>query len=557
MKPQYKFQKWVLAGVSSLLILIVFSFSQPGERLFDIAKNLDLYASVFKELNKFYVDDVNPNIAVKTSIDALLKSFDPYTVYYPEDELEDFMTMTTGKYQGIGIVLAEINLDYRVAYIDENSPASKAGLGIGDQIISVNGIKILSTPEAEPYKLLKGQAGTSLDLSVLKIGENFPRTIRLNRETVQIKNVIYAGIIRQGVGYVALEEFNASATKELKASLTTLKEAGMQKLILDLRGNPGGLLTQAVDICNLFLAKETKIVETRGKVEEWNKSYTALNSSFDAEIPLIILINGYSASAAEIVAGVMQDYDRAVLIGKKSYGKGLVQVTRDLPYRTKMKITTAKYFIPSGRCIQAIDYQHKNSDGQAVAYKDSSIKTFKTQNGRTVVDGGGILPDILIGKDPLSSSFTQALMKQHLIFLYACNYQKNHLKIASAETFTLSENDLIDFQNWLQNQKFNYESPVEKQVKLAIDLAKKDQAYASLETSMTALKAEWGSSTAKELVAHKQEITLLIEQEIILHFYLQKGVNQWSFSKDPVILESLNLFNQPQKFQALLAQKNK
>jgi carboxyl-terminal processing protease len=555
MKFRHKFPRGTFTGLIALIILVGFSFSRPGERLFDIAKNLDLYASVFKELNKFYVDDVNPNLAVKTSIDALLKSFDPYTVYYPEDELEDFMTMTTGKYQGIGIVLTEIDHDYQVAYVDENSPASKAGLGIGDQLISVNGIKISVTPEAEPFKLLKGQAGTSLDISVLKIGESSPRTIRLNRETVQIKNVNFAGIIRPEVGYISLEEFNASATKELKASLNTLKQAGMRKLILDLRDNPGGLLTQAVDICNLFLAKETKIVETRGKVEEWNKTYAALNASFDSEIPLIILINGHSASAAEIVAGVMQDYDRAVLIGKKSYGKGLVQVTRDLPYRTKMKITTAKYYIPSGRCIQAIDYQHKNPDGQALAYKDSSIKTFKTQNGRNVVDGGGILPDILIGKDPHSSSFTQALMKQHMIFLYACYYQKNHPKIASAETFIFTENDLMDFQNWLKNQKFSFESPIEKQVKLAIELAKKDNAYASLETGLTALKMEWSSSASREFLAHKQEITTLIEQEIVLHYYLQKGLNQWSFSKDPAILESLYLFNQPQKFQALLANK--
>jgi len=557
MKFRQKIPKRVYVGLIGLVSLIGFSFSQPGERLFDIAKNLDLYASVFKELNKFYVDEVNPNLAVKTSIDALLKSFDPYTVYYPEDELEDFMTMTTGKYQGIGIVLAEIDQEYRVAYVDENSPASKAGLGIGDQLISVNGVKISESPEAEPSKLLKGQAGTSLDISILKIEESTPRTIRLNRETVQINNVIYSGIIRPGVGYISLEEFNASATKELKVALTTLKQAGMQKLILDLRENPGGLLTQAVDICNLFLAKETKIVETRGKVEEWNKTYTALNASFDSEIPLIILINGHSASAAEIVAGVMQDYDRAVLIGKKSYGKGLVQVTRDLPYRTKMKITTAKYYIPSGRCIQAIDYQHKNADGQAIAYKDSSIKTFKTQNGRLVVDGGGILPDILIGKDLMSSSFTQALMKQYMIFLYACHYQKNHPKIPSAESFVFTESDMNDFQNWLKNQKFTYESPVEKQVRMAIDLAKKDQAYANLETSMSALKSEWSSSTTKELLAHKQEIISLIEQEIILHYYLQKWVNQWSFSKDPVILESLNLFNQPQKFQAILAKKSK
>ena len=302
---------WILSTCLACLLCLTFAFRGPGERLFDIAKNLDIYASVFKEVNKFYVDEVNPNEAIQTSIDALLKSFDPYTVYYPEDELEDFMTMTTGKYQGIGIMLTHINHRFIIGFIDEDSPASKAGLGIGDEIMSVNGVSLADKDETEPGKLIKGQAGSSLTLEVLQIGQNKSTQIRLNRETVQIKNVVYSGIIRPGIGYVSLEEFNASAAKELKSSLLDLKQKGMKQLILDLRDNPGGLLTQAVDICNLFLAKDTKIVETRGKVEEWNKTYAALNSTLDDQLPLIILINNHSASAAEIVAGVMQDYDRA------------------------------------------------------------------------------------------------------------------------------------------------------------------------------------------------------------------------------------------------------
>ncbi len=554
MKIKQKLMSLGYSLIISIGILTGFAFSNAGERLFDIAKNLDIYASVFKELNKFYVDEVNPNLAVKTSIDALLRSFDPYTVYYPEDELEDFMTMTTGKYQGIGILLAEVNHTFRIAYVDENSPASKAGLGIGDQIISVNGIVISDKPEAEPGKLIKGQAGTSLGISVLKIGQSVPTEITLNRETVQIKNVIYAGIIRPGVGYISLEEFNASATKELKTALTSLQKEGMKKLILDLRDNPGGLLTQAVDICNLFLAKGTKIVETRGKVEEWNKSYQALNASLETEMPLIILINNHAASAAEIVAGVMQDYDRAVLIGQKSYGKGLVQVTRDLPYRTKMKITTAKYYIPSGRCIQAIDYQHKNPDGSGTVYKDSTIKTFKTKNGRTVNDGGGIQPDILVNKGS-NSYFVQSLLKDYLLFLYACDFQSKHSSIGPAKNFTLSETDYQEFENWLKKQKFSYENPIEKQIKQTLDFAAKDGGYSNLTTALQTLKNEWTSSITKELIHHKKEITTLLEQEIVLHYYLQKGVNQWSFSKDPFILESLVLFDQPQKYEAILAIK--
>lgn len=276
-----KLRIWIISACLACLLCFSFAFRGPGERLFDIAKNLDIYASVFKELNKFYVDEVNPNEAVQTSIDALLKSFDPYTVYYPEDELEDFMTMTTGKYQGIGIMLTQINHRFIIAFIDEDSPALKAGLGIGDEILAVNGISLADKDESEPGKLIKGQAGTSLTLEVLQVGKNQKTQIRLNRETVQIKNVVYAGIIRPGIAYISLEEFNASAAKELKSALIDLKQKGMKQLILDLRNNPGGLLTQAVDICNLFLAKDTKIVETRGKVEEWNKTYAALNTTLD------------------------------------------------------------------------------------------------------------------------------------------------------------------------------------------------------------------------------------------------------------------------------------
>ena len=555
MRPTPNLRIWILSTCLACLLCVTLAFHGPSERLFDIAKNLDIYASVFKELNKFYVDEVNPNEAVQTSIDALLKSFDPYTVYYPEDELEDFMTMTTGKYQGIGIMLTQINHRFIIAFIDEDSPALKAGLGIGDEILSVNGVTLADKDESEPGKLIKGQAGTSLTLDVVQVGQSKTTQIRLNRETVQIKNVVYSGIIRPGIGYVSLEEFNASAAKELKSSLLDLKQKGMKQLILDLRNNPGGLLTQAVDICNLFLAKDTKIVETRGKVEEWNKTYAALNSTFDDQLPLVILINHHSASAAEIVAGVMQDYDRAVLIGQKSYGKGLVQVTRDLPYRTKMKITTAKYYIPSGRCIQAIDYQNKNADGVAQAYQDSTIKTFKTKHGRKVNDGGGIQPDIWMNKDSYSS-FTQALLKQHAIFLFASFYKSKNPKIASPESFSLSDQDFAGFQTWLGQQKINYESPVEKQIKQSLELAKKDPAYAQLEASLQQLKPEWTSSMQKELVAHKKEIVALLEQEIILHYYLQKGVNEWSFSKDPFILEGIKLAESPQKFKAILTTKN-
>ncbi|MHA8050665.1 S41 family peptidase [Aquirufa sp. ROCK-SH2] len=535
-------------------VIAIFAFSTPGDRLFDIAKNLDIYASVFKELNKFYVDEINPNTAIKTSIDALLKSFDPYTVFYPEDELEDYLTMTTGKYQGIGIILEEINHKHYIVYVDENSPAAKAKLGIGDQITAVNGIDISEKSDVDHAKLMKGQAGTKLSMMIIKNGKSSPEEIQVIRETVQINNVVYSGMIRPEVGYILLEDFNSSAAKELKNALQNLKKDGMKKLILDLRENPGGLLTQAVDICNLFLKKETKIVETRGKVEEWNKSYLALNPSLEPDLPLIILINNHSASAAEIVAGVMQDYDRAVLIGQKSYGKGLVQVTRDLPYRTKMKITTAKYYIPSGRCIQAIDYQNKNADGSGRSIKDSNQKVFYTQNNRKVIDGGGIQPDINIKKNS-GTAFIQTIREDNWAFLYACHYQNLHSTIAPAKVFNFNDAEFDTFSKWLKSQKFTYVSQIEKQMKNLLENSKKDPSYAGLENNLNAIKAEWTSSIDKELKANKKELSELLEAQIILHYYYQKGVKEWSFTKDEAILESIRLFDQPEKFQSILAEK--
>lgn len=552
--PPKSIKKWLLTSLAGVSLLCFLAFSSPGDRFFEIAKNLDIYASVFKELNKFYVDEVNPNQAVKTSIDALLKSFDPYTVFYPEDELEDFLTMTTGKYQGIGIILTEINDTYRISFIEENSPALKAGLAIGDQIISVNGITLSDKPEADPSKLLRGQAGTKISIKVLKNGQTVPQDISVNRETVQIKNVVYSGIIQPGVGYILLEDFNASAAKELRNALQNLKQAGMKKLILDLRENPGGLLTQAVDICNMFLPKDTEIVSTRGKVEEWNKTYNALNPSVEPELPLIILINNRSASASEIVAGVMQDYDRAVLIGQKSFGKGLVQVTRDLPFRTKMKITTAKYYIPSGRCIQAIDYQHRNPDGSAVALKDSNSKTFYTKNRRKVVDGGGITPDIAVEKFS-TSPFTNALQKQHMIFLFACHYRSTHPTIPAAKDFQLSTADFQAFANWLKKQPFKFESQIEKQFQIISELAKKDKSYANMAPALQNFRKEWASNLDRELTAYQTDISNLLEQEIVQHYYLQKGMNEWSFSKDPSIREAVKLFDQTERFQSILAGK--
>jgi carboxyl-terminal processing protease len=504
----------------------LWAFSR-SDQLFDLAKNLDIYASVIKELNQFYVDPIDPNKVVKNSIDGMLDQLDPYTVYYPEEDLDEFNTLTTGKYEGIGIRASWVDKGYYITYVDENSPALQAGLQIGDQLLSINGVKI--TEDSDPGQLIKGPKDSKLSAEILRGEEKLSLTVQ--RSTVQIKNVGYSGIIRPGIGYIELEEFNQSATKEMKAALLQLKKDGMKHLILDLRNNPGGLLTQAVDICNLFLDKETPIVSTRGKLKEWNATYKALNPSWDNSIPMVVLINQNSASAAEIVAGVLQDYDRAMIVGQRSFGKGLVQVTRDLPYRAKIKITTAKYYIPSGRCIQAIDYSEN---------KDTVKQEFKTRKGRKVNAGGGIEPDVLVGR-PQANSLIQQLLKERIFFQYARLYKLKQAKIAPAANFHLNDTEYEAFVQWVKASKFHYESPLEKQMRDVLKETSKDILYANLTKELDRLKPEWDSSVARELQGNKKVIEGLLEQEIVHQYYYKKGINEWSFEHDPTLLKSLEL----------------
>jgi carboxyl-terminal processing protease len=520
MKQLIRLSLFVVLGIG------LWAFSR-ADQLFDLSKNLDIYASVIKELNQFYVDPIDPNKVVKNSIDGMLDQLDPYTVYYPEEDLDEFNTLTTGKYEGIGIRASWVDKGYYITYVDEDSPALQAGLQIGDQLLSINGVKI--TEDSDPGQLIKGPKDSKLTAEILRGEEKHSLTVQ--RSTVQIKNVGYSGIIRPGIGYIELEEFNQSATKEMKAALVQLKKDGMKQLILDLRNNPGGLLTQAVDICNLFLDKETPIVSTRGKLKEWNATYKALNPSWDNSLPIMVLINQNSASAAEIVAGVLQDYDRATIVGQRSFGKGLVQVTRDLPYRAKIKITTAKYYIPSGRCIQAIDYSEN---------KDTVKQEFKTRKGRKVNAGGGIEPDVLVGR-PQANSLIQQLLKERIFFQYARLYKLKQAKIAPAANFHLNDTEYEAFVQWVKASKFHYESPLEKQMRDVLKETSKDILYANLTKELDRLKPEWDSSVARELQGNKKVIEDLLEQEIVHHYYYKKGINEWSFEHDPTLLKSLEL----------------
>ncbi|MDQ6481018.1 S41 family peptidase [Dyadobacter sp. LHD-138] len=545
-----KYLRSILIATPVVAGLVFVSFKQD-DRLFEIARNLDIYATLFKELNAYYVDEINPNQLIKTSIDGMLRSLDPYTVYYAEDDIEDYMTMTTGKYNGIGAMVNSSEGKHTVMMVYEDTPAQKAGLQLGDEITKINGIDLSTREDFDSGKLLKGQTQTSVTLTIKRYGNTKPLEITLNRDIVKVTNVPYYGMISEDVGYIDLKDFTATASREVKTAFQELKGKGMKHLVLDLRDNPGGLLNMAIEISNIFIPKGEEVVSTKGKVSEWNKSYTAYNPALDTEIPIAVLTNNRSASAAEIVSGVIQDYDRGVLIGQRTYGKGLVQTTRDLSYNTKMKITTAKYYIPSGRCIQAIDYAHRNEDGSVGKLPDSLMTAFKTRNGRVVYDGGGILPDIITEKETFSPLAT-SLARNRLFFDYAIKYHFEHPTIKPAREFHLTDAEYGDFVKWLNNKEYDYTTQVEKDLNNLEASAKKEKSIDVIQDQLKGLRAKLAHSKDNDLQLSKAEIKMVLEEEILKHYYLEKGMREASFNEDLEVKEALKLFKDQNRYSELL-----
>jgi carboxyl-terminal processing protease len=542
----------------SLCVLIAaaafFSFRQ-NDRLFEIARNLDIYATLFKELNSYYVDDINPNTLIKTSIDAMLRSLDPYTVYYAEDDIEDYMTMTTGKYNGIGAVVHSNEGKHLVMMVYEETPAHKAGLRIGDQLLKIDEVDITKRTSDDPGKLLRGQTGTNVKLTIKRSGLKDPLMLNVTRDVVKVTNVPYFGMISNDVGYIDLKDFTATASREVRNAFQDLKGKGMKKVIIDLRDNPGGLLDMAIEISNILIPKGEQIVSTKGKVTEWNKTYTAYNPALDTEIPVVILTNNRSASAAEIVSGVIQDYDRGVLIGQRTYGKGLVQTTRDLSYNTKMKVTIAKYYIPSGRCIQAIDYSHRNEDGSIAKIPDSLMTAFKTKNGRTVYDGGGIKPDIEVEKETFSP-LALSLARNRLFFDYAIKYRSEKATIKPAKEFKLSDADYQDFVAWLKDKEYDYTTQVEKDLSSLEASAKKEKSLDMIQEQVKALRSKLSHSKDNDLKLYKSEISAILQEEIVKHYYLERGMKEASLTSDPEMKAALALFGDMNKYNELLKGKS-
>jgi carboxyl-terminal processing protease len=543
----------LLSGLIGI-VFSIFSFEQPRERYFEIAKNLDIFATLFKEVNTYYVDEVNPGKLIKVGIDGMLESLDPYTNYIPEDEIENFRTMTTGQYGGIGAVIGRRKETPVVLMPYLGWPAEKAGLKIGDEILEIDGINVVDKSTSDISKLLKGQYNTEVKVTVRRFGSDKPFQVKMIREKIKIDAVPYYGMVNDKVGYFQLSDFTSSASKEVKKALLALKEKGAESIIFDLRDNPGGLLSEAINISNLFIPKQSAVVSTRGKVAEWNKTYSALNAPMDTEIPMVVLISGRSASASEIVAGVLQDYDRAVVVGERSFGKGLVQATRPLSYNSQVKITTAKYYTPSGRCIQAIDYSQRGEDGAVKKIPDSLRSEFKTKVGRKVYDGGGITPDLRI-EDSKLSPITISLIQKGLIFDFATEYAFKHKTIVPAKDFKLSDAEYNTFVQWLSDKDYDYTTKVESSIDGLISNAKSEKYFDAIKSQIEDLKARMSHNKENDLITFKPEIIIQLEDEITSRYYFQQGKIEASFDNDENILTALSILSDQEKMKSILSGK--
>ena len=542
--------KWLM--IIAVIAVVMVSFRKPAEKYFDIAKSLDIFATLFKEVNAYYVDEVEPEKLIRKSIDGMLESLDPYTDYIPEEEIESFRITTTGQYGGIGALIGIVNNKTVITHPYRNFPAFKSGLKVGDEIISVDGKEIHARNTTEVSSLLKGQPKTELELKIKRFGQQQPITFKIKREKISITNLAYFGMVEPEIGYMRLDDFTPGAAREVADALTSLKNQGAKKIILDLRENPGGLLHEAINIVSVFIPKNLEVVSTKGKVEEWNKTYTTLNNPVDTEIPIVVLVSEGSASASEIVAGSLQDYDRAVLIGKRTFGKGLVQTTRPLAYNTQLKVTTAKYYIPSGRCIQALDYAHRKEDGTVERFADSVKSEFKTKNGRKVYDGGGLDPDINTA-DEYVGSITANLVNSGLIFEFASHYCAEHPVRPELKTFRLSATDYEKFLAFLKENKFTYSTPLERNTKQLIETAKQERYYSELEMQLNSLKNKIEVSKSSDLMRFKDEISIILEENIAFDYDLNEGQAAISLNRDKAVLEARRILNDEVAYKKILS----
>jgi carboxyl-terminal processing protease len=546
----------IIAGaIVSVVLVISLSFKREDDAYFEIARNLDVFTTVLRELTVYYVDPIEPQPLVEEGIASMLESLDPYTQFIPEEEADDYRFMTTGQYGGIGALIGQRGDQVIITDPYEGFPAQKGGLMAGDAMISIDGKSLKGLQYDEVSRMLKGQPGTSVELQIQREGENKPLKKTLVREEITIRNVPFYTMMDDSIGYIRLGGFTDNAAREVREAVSELVQKRKAKgLVIDLRGNPGGLLDQAVGIVNVFVDKGQEVVSTRGRVKEWDKTYRTTAQATDTRTPLAVLVSSGSASAAEIVSGALQDLDRAVIIGQRTFGKGLVQTTRPLTYNAQLKITTAKYYIPSGRCIQALDYSHRNADGSVGKVADSLTKAFKTRSGRTVRDGGGILPD-QVTEVPVSSSIAQALVSNYVIFDYATRYKLEHATIPAAVKFRIDDAAYDAFVRWQRDRTFSYQTESDKRLAQLRETAEKEGYFEHIREQYEAVSKRLSHDRETDLRLNKEEIKLLLENEIVSRYYFQNGRIETTFDDDPDLLLARKALKTPSVYTAILERR--
>jgi carboxyl-terminal processing protease len=536
-----------------LTIIFFISFQWVGfcqSTGFEVLKNLEIMDQIFEHLELYYVDNPETGKVSKAAIDAMLKDLDPYTVYYHESNIEDYRLLTTGQYGGVGAQILKMGDFVVVSEVYEGNPAQKSGLMAGDKVLSIEGKSMVKKSTDEVSTAMKGPKGTTITMEVERPNQG-KKTLSLTRDEIKIPDVPYAGIIKDKVGYIKLNSFTQTAHADVLKSFEKLKSEGMEQLILDLRGNGGGLLIEAVKIVNMFVPKSQTVVTTKGRIQEENKVYKALDNPKDLEIPLVVLIDEGSASASEIVSGSLQDLDRAVIVGSTSFGKGLVQRTYDLKYGSKVKLTIAKYYTPSGRCVQRLEYYDKKEGDKPSEIADSLLKTFKTVNGRDVIDGRGIEPDEKTGSETMSK-FTKALIQNHVIFNYATEFRQNKSEIAAAEKFKLTDQDLADFKNYMLKQDFSYSNSSEEQLKKWKEITEKDGDFDKIKAEYDAILLKLTSTKEANFEKSKSEIKNILENEITSRYYFQNGRIINGFTSDKSISSAIEILQNSSRYNTFL-----
>ena len=548
-------KKIFLAAGLCCMSAIPVSAQKDSNHNFEISKNLEIFNDIYKQLDMFYVDSLSADTVIEWGIDAMLRQVDPFTMYYPEEGMDELKEMTTGKYAGIGAVIRFYKKEDRVMVIEpqEDSPAIEAGVKGGDLILSIDGKDMKGKSTQEVSENLRGDAGTTFELTVKRAGVEHPLSFKITRRNIAMPPVPYYGMVSDGIGYIYFERFVDGCSRDVRRAVVDLKEQGAKALVIDMRGNPGGPLSEAVEVTNLFVPRGQKVVYTKGKLASVNSEHYTKKEPLDVDIPVAVLVDGSTASSAEIVSGAWQDWDRAVIVGERTYGKGLVQMIREVPYHGSLKVTTSRYYIPSGRCIQAYDYRHLNPDGSAKTLPDSLTKAFKTAGGREVRDGGGIKPDVVITPDSLPS-IVYDIATSDVLLDYVNHYVQTHATIAPAGDFSLTDADYADFVKMVEESDFTYKRRTEEMMKLLERTARFEGCYegAKQEFEALAAKMKGGVAADLELPKNKEEIKSVLESDIVARYYFRRGVVQQQLKADKDLKTALEILTDTERYESLL-----